>query len=475
MKKRIHLIGIGGTGMTALANLLLEKRYSLSGSDKNDFVARRILEKKGAKIYIGHKSDYIKKSEIVVYSSAIPANNIELKTAQKIKASLFNRFDFLIHILEKKKIISIAGTHGKSTTTAMLAHILKKAKLNPTVYLGAKNKTYPLGSKWESGKYAVLETDEHDKSFLKTPSFLSIITNVDNDHLDINGPYQGKFSLLKKAFKNFSQNNRTEFIVFNNDDPFLKKVAKESKNNCKNKVFTFGIDNRHSNKADLFVKNINYKGIKTSSDLFLNNKFQGKLELSLPEKENIYNALGAIAASQILKISLKDSLRYLKIFGGIKRRFSILYNKEIAVVDDYAHHPTEIKTSLRMARNVFPRRRVILILQPHRYSRVSLLYKDYAFAVKNSDILFLLPIDSAGEKPIKGVSSEKIYKEILKTKSLNKNKIHFIEETKTEESFLRDLLGLKKKNDVFLFTGPGKIASIPPKFINLLKSYEKKS
>ena len=468
-KKQIHLIGIGGVGMTALANLLLEKGYSVSGSDKNDFAARRILEKKRVKIYIGHKADNIKKAEIVIYSSAIPANNIEIKTSQRMKIPLFNRFDFLLHVLEKKKIISIAGTHGKSTTTAMVAHILKKAKLKPTVYLGAKNKTYPLGSRWESEKYAVLETDEHDKSFLKTPSFLSIITNVDDDHLDVNGPYSGKFSLLKKAFKDFSKNNQTEFIVFNNDDSFLRKVAKESKKNKRNnKVFTFGIDN----VADLFVKNIYYKGIKTSSDLLLNNKFQGKLELSIPEKENIYNALGALSASQILKIPLKDCLQHLKTFGGIKRRFSILYNKEIAVVDDYAHHPTEIKTSLRMARSVFPERRIILILEPHRYSRVSLLYKDYASAIKNCDILFLLPIDSAGEKPIKGVSSEKIYKEITRIKTLNKNKLHLI---KNEASFLKNLLGFQKNGDVFLFTGPGKIASLPEKFIHLFRKYERKS
>jgi len=486
-KKRIHLIGIGGAGMTALANLLLEKGYSVSGSDKNDFAVRKILEKKGVKIYIGHKADNIKKVEIVVYSSAIPSSNIEFKTAQKIKVPLFNRFDFLLHVLAKKKIISIAGTHGKSTTTAMLAHILKKAKLKPTVYLGAKNKMYPFGSKWESGKYAVIETDEHDKSFLKTPSFLSIITNVDNDHLNVNGPYQGKFSLLKKAFKNFCRNNQTESIVFNNDDPFLRNVAKES---AQNKVFTFGIDN----KADFFVKNIDYKGIKTSSDLFLNNKFQGKLELSLPEKENIYNALGALSASKILKIPLKDSLRYLKTFGGIKRRFFILYNnlslrsrtfqlkcnhfnydKKIAVVDDYAHHPTQIKACLRMARSVFPKKRVILILEPHRYSRISILYKDYAPAIKNCDILFLLPIDSAGEKPIRGVSSKKIYKEIIKTKSLNKNKVHFIEDMKSEESFLKDFLKFTKNNDVFLFTGPGKIANLSKKFIHLFRKYEKKS
>jgi len=470
-KKKIHLIGIGGTGMTALANLLLEKGYSLSGSDKNDFSARKILEKKGAKIYIGHNANNVKKADIVVYSSAIPNDNVELKTAKRMKILLFNRFNFLMKVLTEKKIISVAGTHGKSTTVAMITHILETAKLKPTVYLGAKNKTHPLGSKWNSGEYAVLETDEHDKSFLKTPSFLSVITNVDNDHLDINGPYKGKFSLLKKAFENFSQNNHTKFIVLNNDDPFLRKVAKEKKNSRNNNILTFAIDN----KADFFVKNIDYKGIKTYSDLFLNNKFQGRLELSVPGKENIYNALGAISVLQILKIPLDDTLQYIKTFTGIKRRFSILYDKKIAIVDDYAHHPTAIEATLRMARIVFPKRRIIFILEPHRYSRISLLYKDFALAIKNCDILFLLPLDSSNEKPIKGINSKTIYKEILKIKSLNKNKIHFIEGTKSEESLLKDLLKLKKKNDVFLFTGPGKIANLPPKFINLLKKYERKS
>lgn len=473
-KKQIHLIGVGGSGMTALANLLLEKGYSLSGSDKNDFSARKILEKKGVKIYIGHNVDNVKKANIIVYSSAIPNDNIELKAAKRIKTPLFNRFDFLMNVLTEKKIISVAGTHGKSTTVAMITHILKKAKLKPTVYLGAKNKTHPLGSKWNSGEYAILETDEHDKSFLKTPSFLSVITNVDNDHLDIKGPYKGKFSLLKKAFENFSQNNQTKFIVLNNDDPFLRKIAKKNKNNRNNSVFTFAMENKHSNRANLFVKNINYKGIKSFSDLFLNNKFQGKLELSVPGKENIYNALSAISVSEILKIPLDNTLRYLKTFTGIKRRFSILYNQEIAVVDDYAHHPTAIEGVLRTTRIVFPKRRIIFVLEPHRYSRISLLYKDFALAIKNCDILFLLPLDSSNEKPIKGINSEKIYKEILKIKSLNKNKIHFIENAESEKSFLKDLLKLKKRNDVFLFTGPGKIANLPKKFIHLLKKHENK-
>ena len=462
IKKKIHLIGIGGTGMTALANLLLEKGYLLSGSDKNDFSTRKILEKRGVKIYIGHQANNIKKADIVVYSSAIPNNNVEFKTAKEIKLPLFNRFDFLMNILAEKKIISVAGTHGKSTTVAMITHILEKVKLKPTVYLGAKNKAHPLGSKWNSGEYAVLETDEHDKSFLKAPSFLCVITNVDNDHLDINGPYKGQFSLLKKAFKVFSKHSQSGFVVLNNDDSFLRKIAKEKKEKC----FTFGIDN----KANLIVKNIDYKGMKTCSDLFLNNQFQGRLELSVPGKENIYNALGAISVSQILKIPLDKVLRNLKTFNGIERRFSVLYDKKIAIVDDYAHHPTAIKGTLRMARIVFPKRRIVLVLEPHRYSRISLLYKAFAVAIRNCDTLFLLPLDSSNEKPIKGINSEKIYKEILKKKTLSKDKLHLVE---NKESFLKNLFKFKKNGDVFLFTGPGKIASLPKKFIYLLKKYEK--
>jgi len=460
IKKLIHLIGIGGTGMTALANLLLQRGHSLSGSDKNDFFARKILQKKGVKIYIGHNADNVKKAGIVIYSSAIPDDNIELKTAKEMKIPLFNRFDFLMKVLAKKKIISIAGTHGKSTTVAMIAHILEKAKLKPSVYLGAKNKMHPLGSKWNRGEYAVLETDEHDKSFLKTPSFICVITNVDNDHLDVNGPYKGQYSLLKKAFKDFSKNSQSGFVVLNNDDLFLRKIAKQRK------ALTFGIDN----KADLFVRNINFKGIKSYSDLFLNNNFQGRLELSLPGRENIYNALGAILVSQILKIPLQDTLQYLKSFTGIKRRFSILYDKKIAIVDDYAHHPTAIEGTLRMARIVFPKRRIILILEPHRYSRISLLYKNFALAIKDCNVLFLLPLDSSNEKPIRGINSRKIYEEILNKKTLSKNKLYLVG---NEESFLKNLFKFKKNGDVFLFVGPGKIANLPKKFICLLKKYEK--
>jgi UDP-N-acetylmuramate--alanine ligase len=457
-KEKIHLIGIGGSGMTALANLLLEKGYSVFGSDKNDFAARKSLEKKGAKIYLNHQASNLKKPRAVICSSAVPKNNVELLEAKKEKIPLFNRFNYLINLLADKKIISVAGTHGKSTTTAMIAHLLKKSGQNPTVYIGAKNKTYPFGSSWGKGEYAIIETDEHDKSFLKTPSFLCLITNVDNDHLSIKGPYQGKFSLLKQAFQKFSEQSHSNFIVLNNDDNFLRNLGKRSKKN----ILTFGIDQ----KADLVAKNICYQGKNTLANIFLKNKFEGKLILSVPEKENLYNSLGAICACQIINIPLKNCLKYLKSFSGIKRRFSILYNKKIAVVDDYAHHPTEIKSTLRMAHRVFPKRRIILILEPHRYSRISLLYKDYAPAVKNCDALFLLPLDPSNEKPIKGVESKRIYQEILKNNCLNKNKLYLIE---NQSELFEKLLLFLKKNDVILFTGPGKISNLPPKFINFIK------
>ena len=458
IKKKIHLIGIGGSGMISLANLLLEKGYSISGSDKNDFVARKPLEKKGAKIYLNHQISNLRNPEAVVYSSAIPKNNIELLQAQKEKIPLFNRFNYLMNLLADKKIISVAGTHGKSTTTAMIAHLLKKSGWDPTVYIGAKNKTYPFGSSWGKGAYAVIETDEHDKSFLKTPSFLCLITNVDNDHLSIKGPYKGKLSLLKKAFQNFSKKSRSGFIVLNNDDSFLRSLGEKSKKD----ILSFGINK----KANLVAKNICYQGKNTFADLFLKNKFKGKLILSVPEKENLYNSLGAICVCQIIGIPLKNCLKYFKSFSGVKRRFSVLYNKKIAVVDDYAHHPTEIKSTLRMAHRVFSKRRIILVLEPHRYSRISLLYKDYAPAVKNCNALFLLPLDPSNERPVKGIGSKTIFQEILKNHVLNKKNLYLIE---NQSELFGKLLLFSKKGDVILFTGPGKISTLPPKFINFIK------
>lgn len=457
-KRRIHLIGIGGAGMTALANILLKKGYLISGSDKKDFPARKILEKKGIKIYLKHKAENIKKDSIVIYSSAIQKDNIELKTAKKIKNPLFNRYEFLINILAGKKIISVAGTHGKSTTTAIIASILEKSNLKPTVYLGAKSQEYPLGSKWGAGKYAVVETDEHDKSFLKTPSFICALTNVDNDHLDIKGPYKGRFFLLKKAFRDFAEKSQSKLVVINADDNFSKELIKKSKKN----FFKFGI----KRKADISAKNINYESTKSKSDLFLDNKFLGKLRLELPGKENIYNALCAISVLYNIGIPVKKSLRYLKKMKGVKRRFSILYDKEITVIDDYAHHPTEIKSTLNTAKIAFPGRRIILVLEPHRYSRVSLLYQDFAQAVRKCNVLFLLPLDSASEKPMKGVSSRKIYKEIVRLKTIDKNKLHLVQDRKY---FLENLLKFKKLKDVFIFAGPGKISNMTPQFTQMLK------
>lgn len=460
--KRIYLIGIGGSGMTALAEILLEKGYAIAGSDQKDFKARKSLEKKGAKIFLGQKTNHVKKNDTVVYSSAISSKHIELKATRRMKNQEWNRFDWLMKILASKKIIGISGTHGKSTTTAMLAHVLQNMKQYPTVYLGAKSDMFPLGARWGKGEYAVLETDEHDKSFLKAPSFLPIITNVDNDHLDKTGPYAGKFSLLKKAFADFGTSSKSGLTVLNGDDPFLKKLAQRTR---KCQVFTFGM----KNPADCQAKNIKFSGIKSTADLFWQGKRQGTLQLSVPGKENIYNALAVVTASQILGLPLKEVLRHLSKFTGTQRRFTVLHNEKVAVVDDYAHHPTEIRAVLSMAKTVFPKRRIILILEPHRYSRVSLLAASYAPAVKNADVLFLLPIDTANEKPIIGVDSGKIYRAVKRKKALPDRSVYLI---KDPTEFLSDLVKFKKKGDVFLFAGPGSIARLPEKFIYLLKKHE---
>jgi len=463
MKKKgfIHLIGIGGAGMTALANLLIEKGEKVSGSDIKDFSLRKMLQKKGIKIFIGHKKENVLKAKEVVVSSAIPFSNPEYQMAKKLKTPIFHRYHYLMKILKDKKIIAISGTHGKSTTTTLISFTLKSLGLKPTVYIGAKSKYFPLSSEWGKGEYAIIETDEHDKSFLLTPSYLPVILNVDNDHLNKKGPYKGKFSLLKKAFRDFEKVSGSGDSVLFLDDPFLFKLSKTSKNN----VISFGLKNKNANFT---VKNLKFYPYSFSylskGDIYLNKKFFSSFKLKLPGKENVLNMLAALAVFQILKLDLKKCLKIIEKFEPIGRRFNVLLkDKNLVIIDDHADHPTEIKATLKMAKLSFPKRKVVLVLEPHRYSRVSLLYNLYAKAIKDCDYLFLLPLDPADEKPLKGISSLKIYEAILK-KKIKKEKEIYCLNSDINENF-KIIKSKIKKGDVLIFMGPGKISKYPQAFL----------
>ncbi|MGB9680992.1 MAG: UDP-N-acetylmuramate--L-alanine ligase [Minisyncoccia bacterium] len=464
--KKIHFLGIGGAGMIPLVNLFKErdKNLKISGSDIKDFPLRKKLERKGIKIYLSHKKENISKADLVVYSSAIKENNIELKEAKKQKIPIFHRFDALLELLKEKKIIAVSGSHGKSTTTALLGYLLIKSGLQPTIYLGAKTKYWPFGSHWGKGEYAIIETDEHDASFLKTPAYYSIILNVDNDHLDPYGPFLGKFDLLKKAFLEFALKTKNKCVI-NLDDSFLKTFLAKKK--LKTKVLTYSLKNK---KATLLAKNIktlpfslkrNYISL---ADIYHNNKTY-QLKLKLPSSINISNALAVLNIALLLNIPLRKSLKIIQNFFPVKRRFEIFPYKRITIVDDYAHHPQEVLATLKIAQKLFPHRRIIVVFEPHRFSRVALLYKDFAKIFKNCDFLFLLEIDSAGEINFDSISSQLILKEIIKNGYLPLKKLKLT----NYEDIEKEIFDKIKKNDVLIFIGPGKIGNF---VINFRKKYK---
>lgn len=472
-KNKVHLIGIGGSGMTALANLLINQGFEISGSDIKESNNTKYLKEKGVRIFIGHKTSNIKNAQIVVYSSAVSKNNPELVLAKKKKLKIFNRYQYVIEILKDKKIIAISGTHGKSTTTSMISFVLDELKKEPTVYVGAKSEKYPLGSQWGKGEYAVVETDEHDKTFLLTPSFLPIILNVDNDHLTKDGPYKGKFSLLKRAFEKFEENSLSGKTVLNLDDSFLSVLARKSKN----QVISFSLNKKISNfSASNFIFFPAYHKYLTKGKVYRQGKFFSSFKLRLPGKENVSNLLATLSALEALSLTkreIKKAVKLLSDFPPIKRRFNILYfRKDLAIIDDYAHHPTAIKATLKMAKLSFPTSKIILVLEPDRYSRVSLLYKEYAQSIKKADYLVLLPLDPVDEKPIKGVSSLKIYKSIILNGIKRKENITLIKENiKKEElfNFLKQLANKDNKKKIFIFMGLRKVGDYALEFADFLK------
>jgi len=454
--KNIHLIGIGGAGMTSLANILVEAGYNVSGSDIKTFSKSKELEKKRVKIYIGHSASNIDNSDLVVFSSAIPESNIEIIEARKRGIPSLHRMDMITLLFREKDIIGVAGTHGKTTTTSMISKMLIDNKIDASFYVGGESKDVPFGSHFGKDRYLVLETDEHDLSFLKITPYIPVVLNVDRDHLSMDGPFKGNFSLLKDAFKRFMESSSSHKVILSLDDDFLKDYSKSTKI----EVLSFSLKDRN---ATLFAKNIEINGLNTSCDIFLNGKNVGRLKLKIPGEKNILNAMASFLVGYQLNLQPEEILLSLSEFKGTKRRFEILYDEKFTIIDDHADHPTEIEVTLKTAKEVFKDRRIILVLEPHRYSRVAMLFKEYAESIREADIVFLLPLDPADEREISGINTEKIYTE---AKLLYPDKkIYYLE----SEHVIKNLVNLIKRDDVVIFMGPGKIKNLAKEFLGEIK------
>jgi UDP-N-acetylmuramate--alanine ligase len=406
----IHFIGIGGIGMSGLAQIMKTMGFKVQGSDVSKNKNTGNCKKLGIKILIGHNKKNIDRATIVVKSSAIKLNNVELLHSKKRNIPIYERIEMLANIIDLKKNIIITGSHGKTTTTSLVANIISTAKLDPTIINGGVINSLKNNAKLGHGEWAIVEADESDGSFLKVPINYSIVTNIDKEHLD----YYKNFNKLIESFKIFIEKTPPigkSFLCL--DDLNIKKIIKKLK--TKN-YYTYGF-HKSSNYQ---VCNIKYKINYTKFDLKIKNAGFKKLYiknilLNLIGKHNVLNATAAISLSLNLGLNINIIKKALKDFSGVQRRLTKVFKKnKIEFYDDYAHHPTEIKSVLDGVRKVTSKRKIIAIFQPHRYSRIKSLKSEFGSCFKNSDQVILCPVYAAGEAVDQKYNEKKFAQQIAK-------------------------------------------------------------
>ncbi len=446
--RHIHFIGIGGSGMNGIAQVLLNQGFTITGSDLKESQTVENLRNLGAKVFIGHRPENVEGADVVVYSSAVKEDNVELQRAKELGIPTIPRGEMLAELMRFKYGIAISGSHGKTTTTSMVGTILGKTGLDPTVVIGGKLEAYGSNARLGRGEFLVTEADESDGSFLKlTPTIVSI-NNIDIEHL---GFYKD-LEDIKKAFVDFA--NKVPFygaVALNIDDEHTKSILPF----IEKKVIKFGL----SKEADIRghdLRLVNGRYSFKVNDL-------GEIHLSIPGKHSVYNALAAISIALELEVPFCVIKESLENFKNANRRFEIKYDNGITVIDDYAHHPTEIKATLSAAKDMYPDRRIIAVFQPHRYSRISSLFDDFAKSFDIPDVSFITEIYAAGEKPVDGISGKSLAE---KAKKYSKKDIFFCQDI--PECF-KALKNIVKQNDVVLVLGAGNITQLS----NLLSEYLK--
>jgi len=453
--KHIHMIGIGGTGMSGIAEVLLNLGYDVSGTDINVNEATKRLARLGAKISIGHKAERVEGADVVVVSTAIKEDNVEVEEARRRKIPVIPRAEMLAELMRMKYGIAVAGSHGKTSTTSMIAQVLELAGFDPTIIVGGRLNTIGGHAKLGEGDFIVAEADESDRSFLYLSPFIAVLTNLDEEHLD----YYKTLDEIKKTFIHFA--NSVPFycpVVLCLDDLNLQSMIPS----LDRRIITYGF----SSQADIFARDPKFETFSSVSTLYWKGGKFGDLKLNVPGIHNIYNAMAAVCVGMDLEISPSLIFKGLESYRGIGRRFELkkIIN-ETMIFEDYAHHPTEIKATLEAAKKGWLRR-TVGIFQPHRYTRLSLLMKSFATSFNQADVLVITEIYPAGEKPIPGISGEALYKEIEKFGHKNV----FFEPNMEKIPSLIGKIVLPK--DLIIIMGAGNIYRIIP---DIIKSLEGKA
>lgn len=400
--RKLHFVGIGGVGMSAIAEVMLDKGYEISGSDLSESEVVQKLRAKGAVIYKGHAAANVEGKDAIVLSSAIHQDNPELVQAKKLGLKIFHRSDILAFLLNAAKGIAVAGAHGKTTTSSMISVVLEHAGVDPTILIGGFVDYLNGNAKLGKSDYLVAEADESDGSFLKFYPHIAVVTNIEDDHMD----HYGSMENIIKAFIQFVQNldkeNGLAVLCFDNEN--IRNIAPQ----LDRRYISYALEH----EADYTAADIVADGPQTTFTVVYKGEKLGAVTLNIPGRHNVLNALATIAVCHKLGLSIEAIAAGFAVFMGTKRRFQTKFrNDDVWIVDDYAHHPTEIQTTIKAARQTNPKR-LVVAFQPHRYTRTQLLRKEFGSCFKGADVLILTDIYAASEEPIPGISGRTIVDEV---------------------------------------------------------------
>jgi UDP-N-acetylmuramate--alanine ligase len=452
--QHLHFVGIGGIGMSGIAEILLNLGYRVSGSDVRRSEAIERLERMGAKIFIGHEAQNVEGVHVVVYSSAVRKDNVELQAARQHQIPTIPRAEMLAELMRLKYGIAVAGTHGKTTTTSMVAAVLAEGHLDPTIVVGGRVAALGSNARLGQGEYLVAEADESDGSFLKLAPTIAVVTTIDAEHMD----HYGSLDAIREAFLAFV--NKVPFYgcaVLCLDQPNIQRLIPR----VDKRIVTYGLESA----ADLVARHLELSGLTSRFDVLHHGRGLGRCTLRVPGRHNVANALAAIAVGLDLEIPFPTISTALGNFTGVQRRFQIRGESHgVLVVDDYGHHPTEIRATLAAAKAAFERR-VVAVFQPHRYTRTLHLRQEFLTAFNEADVLLVLDIYPAGESPIAGVTAEDLADGIRahghrNVTYLGRNRASIVDH-------LRDIV---RRGDLVLTLGAGDVGQLGPELIRTLEA-----
>ncbi|GBD86326.1 UDP-N-acetylmuramate--L-alanine ligase [bacterium BMS3Abin03] len=454
--KKVHFVGIGGIGMSGIAEILINQGFEVSGSDRALTEVTERLSELGAEIYEGHSPENLKDVDVLVYSSAVTLDNPEVKTAIEKNIPIIKRAEMLAETMRMKYGIGIAGTHGKTTTTSIVGLTLTEGGIDPTIIVGGKlSGLGGTNARLGNGEFIVVEADEFDRTFLKLTPVIAALTTLESEHLDTYKDLDD----IKSAFIEFA--NKVPFygfVVICLDEPALQDIIPQ----INKKIVTYGI----TAQADVRATDITYNKFTSTFTVNYKGEELGKITLNVPGLYNVKNSLVAVAIAKELEIDFKVIKKAIEKFSGVYRRFEIKYNKEILVVDDYAHHPTETTATLSGIREGWDRR-LVVVFQPHLYSRTRDFYQEFGRSFLNTDVFICTDIYPAREDPIEGVTG-KLISDI--TQRFGHKNVHYVADKNDVPGYLMNII---KDDDILVTMGAGDIWKYGEMFVELLKEKNK--